>query len=174
MEEPVWFNLAVLIKKTLAFIEEQRKTLCVSLSCTSLLFFYSLLLLIFCYFPNCGVLCVFLQFLSLSFSFFRIIVFFPSPWETSLVPEPCTLLYQEERAQLSKDNKITLACSAEKILRDGLPYEMLLVSLKDEYIELLECYVTYIHTKHFLRTRFFKRRQTYVPFLLFRNFDTYG
>ena len=47
MEEPVWFNLAVLIKKTLAFIEEQRKTLCVYLSCTSLLFLYSLLRLIF-------------------------------------------------------------------------------------------------------------------------------
>jgi hypothetical protein len=54
------------------------------------------------------------------------------------------LLYQKERVQLSKNNTITLPCSAEKSVRDGLPYEMLLVSLRDEYIQLFECYVTYI------------------------------
>lgn len=91
-------------------------------------------------------LCVSSILVSLSFSFFRTIIFFSSPREASLVPEPCTLLYQDERVQLSKNNKITLPYSAEKSVRDGLPYEMLLVSLRDECIELLEYYVTYIQS----------------------------
>jgi hypothetical protein len=90
-----------------------------------------------------------------SFTFFRIIVF-SSPREATLVPKPCTWLYQEERIQLSKKNKITLSCIVERSVREGLPYELLLVSLRGEYSELLECYVTYIHTKHLLTMRFSK------------------